>query len=430
MAMRLGIPASVAGGDLPVRCGHRVGADPLSRRNGGTWAVFASFMISGVFHTMGVVSGRRVGRRSHSSPKALKGYDELSCDQKLDTVPASCKSADGGEHAESPAARAKEIPYVARERQRPQSLLRVLIEARILLPGVSGGPHRPVARKERVMSRFSRCAALVLCASAVSLTLAAAADAQGRGVRRSPPPPERTVVVRGQVFIGGYFYDPFFGPYPWWPRTAYPHWYFPVYDRRADLRISMTPEEAAVYVDGFYAGVVDDFDGVFEGLPLPPGGHNIVLYLEGYRTSRHNIYLRPAATFKLRGTLEKLPAGEISEPPPVAPPVPPPPAGSYRTPRTSPPVSGPAQPAVQGAAPLQAVGFGTLDVRVQPATAEVTIDGQRWVSSDEGHFVVQVPAGMHRIEVTKRGYQRFSTEIEVRDSETMPLNVSLMTAIP
>jgi hypothetical protein len=30
-----------------------------------------------------------------------------------------------------------------------------------------------------------------------------------------------------------------------------------------------TPKEAAVYVDGFYAGVVDDFDGVFQSLPLP-----------------------------------------------------------------------------------------------------------------------------------------------------------------
>jgi hypothetical protein len=68
--------------------------------------------------------------------------------------------------------------------------------------------------------------------------------------------------VRGHVFIGGYFYDPFYGPYPWWPRTAYPYWYFPVYDKRAEVRLRVEPEEAedaAVYVDGFYAGVVDDF---------------------------------------------------------------------------------------------------------------------------------------------------------------------------
>jgi hypothetical protein len=236
-------------------------------------------------------------------------------------------------------------------------------------------------------------------------------------------------VLSGHVFIGGYFYDPFFGPYPWWPRTAYPYWYFPVYDTRAELRVSAKPEEAAVYVDGFYAGVVDDFDGIFQGLPLPPGGHTIVLYLEGYRTERHNVYLRPASSFKLRSTLERLTAGRVSEPPPVAPPVPPPPAGSYRTPRTAPPVPAPVQPPAQAAVSPHAVGFGTIEVRVQPVTAELTIDGQRWLSSDEGHFVVQVPVGMHRIEVTKSGYQRFATDLEVRDGETTPRNVSLMSAV-
>src|SRR5687767_8511365 len=108
------------------------------------------------------------------------------------------------------------------------------------------------------MSRVSRLAGLLFCVLLVSLTLAAAAGAQGRGGAGRPPPtppphpPQTSVVVRGHVFIGGYFYAPFFGPYPWWARTAYPYWYFPVYDRRAELRISAKPEEAAVYVDGFY----------------------------------------------------------------------------------------------------------------------------------------------------------------------------------
>jgi len=53
--------------------------------------------------------------------------------------------------------------------------------------------------------------------------------------------------------------------------------------------------------------------------------------------------------------------------------------------------------------------------------------GQRWVTSDEGHFMVQVPAGKHRVEVKKPGYRQFTTEIEVGDGQTVPLNVSLMT---
>jgi hypothetical protein len=55
--------------------------------------------------------------------------------------------------------------------------------------------------------------------------------------------------------------------------------------------------------------------------------------------------------------------------------------------------------------------------------AEVTVDGQRWVTADEGHFMLQMPAGKHRVEISKAGYRTF---IEVGDGETVPLNVSLM----
>ena len=276
------------------------------------------------------------------------------------------------------------------------------------------------------MSRLTRFTACALSVFVLLVTLPGIADAQRRAVPRHPPHPAPVVAVRGHVFIGGYFYDPFFGPYPWWPRTAYPYWYLPVYDNRADVRLRVQPEEAedaAVYVDGFYAGIVDDFNGVFQSLPLTPGGHTVALFLEGYRTERHSFYLRPASSFTLRATMERLPAGATSEPPELAPPVPAPPAGTYRSPATPPRTPTP-QPTVR---PAEAAGFGTLDVFVQPADAQITIDGQRWFTSDEGHYMVQVPAGKHRVEVSKSGFRQFTTEIEVGDGQTVPLNVSLMT---
>lgn len=269
------------------------------------------------------------------------------------------------------------------------------------------------------MPRIARLAALLLSAFMLSILLPAASDAQGRG-RRPPPRP----VVRGQVFIGGYFYDPRFGPYPWWQPRAYPHWYFPVYDRRAELRVLVTPEEAAVYVDGFYAGVADDFDGALQALPLPPGGHNIVLYLDGYRTAHHNVYLARGSTFKLRYVMAPLPAGETSEPPALAPAVPSPPPGSFKTPRSAPPIAVPAAP--EASEMTKAAGVGTLDLHVQPATAELTIDGRRWLSSDGGHFLVQLPEGRHRIEVAQHGYRPFSADIDLGDAETTLLNVTLL----
>ena len=79
----------------------------------------------------------------------------------------------------------------------------------------------------------------------------------------------------------------------------------------------MTPKQAEVYVDGYYAGLADDFDGVFKHLHTTPGGHAITLYLEGYRTVTQNIYVPPDTTFKLRDTMERLAAGEASEQPPL-----------------------------------------------------------------------------------------------------------------
>jgi len=231
------------------------------------------------------------------------------------------------------------------------------------------------------------------------------------------------------VFVGGYFYDPFYGPYPWWPRSAYGWGYSPVFDYRAEVRIQATPKDAAVYVDGFYAGVVDDFDGNFQRLPLTPGGHKIELFMEGYRTVRKNLYLQPGSTMKMHETLVPLAAGETSEPPEVAPPVPTPPEGTYNEPRgRAPREAGGPPPVRRGGGRVQrddGEGFGTLVLHVQPREAEVSVDGQRWMTSGDGEFEIQLPAGRHRVEVELQGFQRFSSDIDVRDDGATPVNISL-----
>ena len=75
----------------------------------------------------------------------------------------------------------------------------------------------------------------------------------------------------------------------------------------AHVRVEVTPKQAEVYVDGFYAGEAEDFDGVFKKLSTTPGGHEITLKLDGYRTVTDNIYVSPDHTVKLHDTMEKLP---------------------------------------------------------------------------------------------------------------------------
>ena len=246
----------------------------------------------------------------------------------------------------------------------------------------------------------------------------AAPSAQRRGA--PPPPPRHPGDRHAFVFIGGYFYDPFFGPYPWWPRAIYPYPYYPLYQQRAEARLQVTPRETAVYVDGFYAGIVDDFDGFFQRLSLPPGGHELVFFLEGYRTEHRRVYFAPGSTFRLQMAMVPLAAGMASEPPTVAPLPPPPPEGSYITPRTPQTRVLPPPPAEEP------IPQGTLSMRVDPKDAMVTIDGRLWQSSDSGKYAIDLPAGPHRIEATKPGYQRFSLEILLHEGETAVLNIILV----
>jgi hypothetical protein len=63
---------------------------------------------------------------------------------------------------------------------------------------------------------------------------------------------------------------------------------------------------------------------------------------------------------------------------------------------------------------------------VQPADAEILIDGERWQTSDDrDRLVVQVTPGPHRIEVRKTGYDTYTSEVDVRPGETATVNVSL-----
>jgi PEGA domain-containing protein len=155
------------------------------------------------------------------------------------------------------------------------------------------------------MASFTKKTTLVLAA----LVLASSVSAQAQSRRGG-----RVIVVpRGPVFAP-FYYDPFWGPWgPYYPYGAYGFGGRPT----ADVRVQVVPKQTEVFVDGYYAGTADDFDGVFKRLHTSPGGHAITLHLEGYRTVTQNIYVRPDSTFKIRDTMDKLGAGEVSTPPPL-----------------------------------------------------------------------------------------------------------------
>ena len=219
----------------------------------------------------------------------------------------------------------------------------------------------------------------------------------------------------------------------WFP--AYPAVRYGAPD--SSVRFDVKPSDTAVYVDGFYAGLVDDFDGVFQRLHTAPGGHEITLYLEGYRTYTERAYLPPDRTFKIHHPMEKLAAGEVAERPPVPaiPPPneegPPPPRGPFGRqgqpprfpqPPNAPPPPSSSSPGAQGSATVR----GTLELKLQPAGAEVLIDGQPWPSSGE-RLTIDLSEGRHNIQIRKSGYVGYLTDVQIRRGETTSLDVNLRT---
>ena len=99
---------------------------------------------------------------------------------------------------------------------------------------------------------------------------------------------------------------------------AYPRYYYDYdsYPTHASIRVLVEPREAEVYVDGYYAGVADDFDGIFQRLYLAPGRHEITLRLDGYRTWSAEVFATPGCTLKLHHDMFPGPSGpEFGEEP-------------------------------------------------------------------------------------------------------------------
>ncbi len=260
--------------------------------------------------------------------------------------------------------------------------------------------------------------------------------------------------VQGPQFGFGFGYR--YRPYYYRPYvrrgSRYLYYYRPVYARAYPLptyapyqtysygsgaiRTLVKPKRAEVYVDNYYAGIVDDFDGAFQKLYLAPGEHVIELRLEGHRAFEQRILVSPSHTQKIHHEMVPLGPGEPGQIDENEKPVEP--GGEVRQEsqagredrdlRTPPPstTTAPAPPASPAPRSASRARFGVLSLRVQPAEAQVRIDGEVWGhlgGTDE--LSIHLPAGRHWIELLRDGQAVFSTEVEIQLGGTTPLNVRL-----
>ena len=293
-------------------------------------------------------------------------------------------------------------------------------------------------------------------ASAASL-LPPDAEAQRRAVPRGTPtgsvavarPASRPSYYRpyyrpyyySSYFYPGFYYPGFyagfypgfyarfyggFGPYyPYWGYGpyGYPPYWGGYYDDRGAARIQVTPREADVFVDGYFVGKVDEFDGNLQRLHVEAGEHELTVYHEGYHPIREKVLFRRGQTLKLQYEMQPLAPGEPAPPRPT----PDPNARPERTPSGRAMRPYPRDPQSERPYPPgQQSDFGTLSLRIQPRDAVVLVDGEEWDRPEgEDRFSIELPEGQHRLEVRKDGFRTYVRTIEVRRGQVITLNVSL-----
>ena len=182
----------------------------------------------------------------------------------------------------------------------------------------------------------------------------------------------------------------------------------------------MKPRETQVFVDGYYVGVADDFDGSWQRLRVEAGEHELELYLEGHKTARQKVLFRREGTLKITHVMEPLGSGETSErPTPLGP------AADHSSPPQDPRNYAPGvrvPPPPRGG---ERDSFGVLSIRVQPEDAEVYVDGERWDGTAGSRLNVELPDGPHRVEVRKEGFRPYTANVRIRRGQTETLNISL-----
>ena len=118
----------------------------------------------------------------------------------------------------------------------------------------------------------------------------------------------------------GYYYDPFwygYGGFGWPGYYGGGYYgggyygggggYYSSSDRdTGNLRLKIKPREAQVFVDGYYVGVVDSFDGTFQRLGIEGGGHRIELKAEGYEPLQFEVLITPGETVTYKGEMKRI----------------------------------------------------------------------------------------------------------------------------
>jgi hypothetical protein len=168
----------------------------------------------------------------------------------------------------------------------------------------------------------------------------------GQAVNRTVPPPDRDghYTGRGGYYDGFGYYNPYgFYGYGYSPYSSYyypygfgmgyglysgfgwaPYYGDPFGDpygyasggggysssygrgEQGNLKLKVKPRAAKVYVDGYFVGPVDQFDGAFQKLALNTGRHKVEIKADGFETAEFDVLINAEQTVTFQGELKRI----------------------------------------------------------------------------------------------------------------------------
>jgi hypothetical protein len=72
------------------------------------------------------------------------------------------------------------------------------------------------------------------------------------------------------------------------------------------LRLKIKPREAQVFVDGYFVGEVDSFDGTFQKLNIDSGGHRVEIKADGFEPLQLDVLITAGETVTYKGEMKRI----------------------------------------------------------------------------------------------------------------------------
>ncbi len=130
----------------------------------------------------------------------------------------------------------------------------------------------------------------------------------------------RTTVARSRTYYypysfgygphgRGYFYfDLHYDSYVFYPPTVarydnYGTYYGDYGYPTGELKLQVRPRDAQVFINGAYAGTVDEFDGTFQSMRLEGGEYQVEIVLPGYEPLDFDVHITAGEKVTYKGDL-------------------------------------------------------------------------------------------------------------------------------